>query len=97
MGKHDGKHMNIQGGRKMEENGRDTEGKWVKNGRQFQFVLVPGSPFFQRLRIRPLTALTDGKMGNFATCRHSPPFACGAFQLSSRAHQWGVPDFWGGC
>ena len=60
-------------------------GVWLRkmggNGTKCPFFTVPLSPIFRRSQIFPhnstcktqLTALTDGKMGFFATHRHPPP------------------------
>ena len=56
--------------------------KWEKTGTKYPFFTVPFSPFSRRSKSFPtvsfvkknqLTALTDGKVGIFATHGHSPP------------------------
>ena len=55
--------------------------KWEKNGTKYPFFTVPFFVFLRRSKILPtvpfvkeqLTALTEGKLGNFATHGYSPP------------------------
>ena len=60
---------------------RKMGGTWEKNGTKQSFFAVPFSPFFPGSKMFPtipfvknqLTALTDRKVGIFATHRHSAP------------------------
>ena len=78
-------------GQKQQENGRKMGGKWDK----IPIFHSPPFPIFPEVKDLPhsplcenrLTALTDGKMGSFATHRHSPPrrlvrmLGCGSMSL----------------